>query len=137
MTSVNTNRGSMIALQNLNSTNRSLFTTQNNISTGLKVATAKDNGAIWAIATKMRSDVSAYDRVTESNEQASAKLDVAISAGESIMELLNEMKGKALAASQVGLSATTQSAYDADFLQLRAQITEKGVPLHFCGERGI
>ena len=123
MTSVNTNRGAMVALQNLNMTNRELFKTQNNISTGLKVATAKDNGAIWAIATKMRSDVSAYERVIESNENASAKVDVAISAGESIMELLNEMKGKALAASQVGLSATTQGAFNADFLQLRDQVT--------------
>lgn len=123
MTSVNTNRGAMVALQNLNMTNRDLFKTQNNISTGLKVANAKDNGAIWAIATKMRSDVSAYDRVVESNESASAKLDVAISAGESIMELLNEMKGKALAASQVGLSANAQSAFNADFLQLRDQVT--------------
>jgi flagellin len=123
MTSVNTNRGAMIALQNLNSTNRDLFKTQNAISTGLKVATAKDNGAIWAISNKMRSDVSAYDRVVESNEQAAAKVDVAISSGESIMELLNEMKGKALAASQVGLSASAQTAYNADFVQLRDQIT--------------
>lgn len=123
MTSVNTNRGAMVALQNLNSTNRDLFKTQNAISTGLKVATAKDNGAIWAIANKMRSDVSAYDRVVESNEQAAAKVDVAISAGESIMSLLNDMKGKALAASQVGLSASAQTAYNADFVQLRDQIT--------------
>jgi flagellin len=123
MTSVNTNRGAMVALQNLNATNRDLGRTQNAISTGLKVATAKDNGAIWAIANKMRSDISAYDRVIESNEQASAKVDVAISAGESIMELLNDMKGKALAASQVGLSASAQAALNADYLQLRDQIT--------------
>ncbi len=62
-------------------------------------------------------------RVVESNNTASAKVDVAISAGESIMELLNEMKGKALAASQVGLSASAQSAFNADFLQLRDQVT--------------
>jgi flagellin len=123
MTSVNTNRGAMVALQNLNMTNRDLFKTQNAISTGLKVANAKDNGAIWAIANKMRSDVSAYDRVVESNEQASGRLDVAISSGESIMELLNEMKGKALAASQTGLSASAQTAFNADFIQLRDQIT--------------
>ena len=123
MTSVNTNRGAMVALQTLNMTNRDLFKTQNAISTGMKVANAKDNGAIWAIANKMRSDVSAYDRVVESNNTASAKVDVAISAGESIMELLNEMKGKALAASQVGLSASAQSAFNADFLQLRDQVT--------------
>jgi flagellin len=123
MTSVNTNRGAMVALQTLNATNRDLFKTQNAISTGLKVATAKDNGAIWAIANKMRSDVSAYDRVIESNNNASAKVDVAISAGESIMELLNEMKGKALAASQTGLSASAQAAFNADFTQLRDQVT--------------
>jgi flagellin len=123
MVSVNTNKGAMVALQTLNSTNRDLFKTQNAISTGLKVATAKDNGAIWAIANKMRSDVSAYDRVAESADRASAKVDLAIASGESIMELLNEMKGKALAASQVGLSASAQSAFDADFTQLRDQIT--------------
>jgi flagellin len=123
MVSVNTNQGAMVALQTLNATNRELSVTQNRVATGLKVASAKDNGAIWAIANKMRSDVSAYDRVGESNERASALVDTAIAAGESIMELLNEMKGKALAASQAGLSASAQSALNADFTQLRDQVT--------------
>ncbi|MCU0881442.1 MAG: flagellin [Hyphomonadaceae bacterium] len=123
MVSVNTNQGAMVALQTLNATNRDLATTQNRVATGLKVASAKDNGAIWAIANKMRSDVSAYDRVGESNERASALVDTAIAAGESIMELLNEMKGKALAASQAGLSASAQSALNADFIQMRDQVT--------------
>jgi flagellin len=123
MTSVNTNRGAMVALQTLNSTNRDLVKTQNAVSTGLKVATAKDNGAIWAVANKMRSDVSAYDRVLESNSTAQSRVDVAIAAGESIMELLNEMKGKALAASQPGLSTAAQTAFNADFVQLRDQVT--------------
>jgi flagellin len=122
MVSVNTNKGAMVALQSLNMTNRQLSSTQNAISTGLKVASVKDNGAIWAIANKMRSDVGAYERVLESNQTAAAKVDVAISAGESIMELLNEMKGKALAASQAGLSASAQNALNADFIQLRDQI---------------
>jgi flagellin len=123
MTSVNTNRGAMVALQTLNNTNRDLSKTQSAISTGLKVSSVKDNGAVWAIANKLRSDVSAYDRVIESNDTASARVDVAISAGESIMELLNEMKGKALAASQTGLSASAQAAFAADFAQLRNQVT--------------
>jgi flagellin len=123
MISVNTNQGAMVALQTLNATNRDLETTQNRISTGLKVASAKDNGAIWAIANRMRSDVGAYDRVRETNERASALVDTAIAAGESIMELLNEMKGKALAATQPGLSASAQGALNADFIQLRDQVT--------------
>lgn len=123
MISVNTNQGAMVALQTLGQTNRDMGRTQNAISTGMKVASAKDNGAIWAIANKMRSDVSAYDRVTESTERASALVDTAIAAGESIMDLLNEMKGKALAGTQANLSASAQSALNADFGALRNQIT--------------
>ncbi len=123
MISVNTNNGAMVALQTLNKTDRDLATTQNRVSTGLKVSSAKDNGAIWAIANKMKSDVGAYDKVIESNDRAQALVDTAVAAGESIMELLNEMKGKALAASQAGLSASAQSALNADFTQLRDQIT--------------
>ncbi|MFN8734626.1 MAG: flagellin [Hyphomonadaceae bacterium] len=123
MISVNTNIGAMAAIQNLRSTNSDMQTTQNAISTGKKVATAKDNGAIWTIANKMRSDVKAYDRVRESNERAGAILETAISASEAIMELLNEMKGKALAATQPGLSTPSQGALNADFIQLRDQIT--------------
>ncbi|GBF57702.1 flagellin [Candidatus Phycosocius bacilliformis] len=123
MISINTNIGAMAAVQNLASTSRDLQATQNAIATGKKVATAKDNGAIWTIANKMSSDVMAYGRVRESNERAGAILDTAIAAGEGIMELLNEMKGKALAASQAGLSAASQAALAADFAQLRDQIT--------------
>ncbi|NJR20582.1 MAG: flagellin [Hyphomonadaceae bacterium] len=123
MTSINTNRGAMVALQSLSATNRDLFKTQNAVSTGLKVANVKDNAAIWAIANKMTSDVRAYDRVTESAERALAKVDVAITSGETIMELLNEMKGKALAATQPGISAATSAQLNADYVQLRDQIT--------------
>ncbi|KAF0183546.1 MAG: flagellin [Hyphomonadaceae bacterium] len=123
MISVNTNQGAMVALQTLAKTDRDLSITQNRVSTGLKVSSAKDNGAIWAIANKMKSDVMAYDRVIESNERATALVDTGLAAGESIMELLNEMKGKALAASQAGLSASAQSALNADFVQMRDQVT--------------
>ncbi|MFN9936367.1 MAG: flagellin [Hyphomonadaceae bacterium] len=137
MLSVNTNQGAMVALQTLNKTNSDLDKTQNAISTGLKVATAKDNGAIWAIANKMRSDVGAYDRVRESTDRAASILDTGIAAGESIMELLNEMKGKALAASQTGLSASAQAALAADFAELRDQITSIGANASFDGANMI
>ena len=127
----------MVALQTLNKTNSDLAKTQNAISTGLKVATAKDNGAIWAIANKMRSDVSAYDRVRESTNRAASILDTGIAAGESIMELLNEMKGKALAGSQAGNSASAQAALAADFAQLRDQITSIGANASFDGANMI
>ncbi|MBD1209851.1 MAG: flagellin [Ignavibacteria bacterium] len=137
MISVNTNQGAMVALQTLNRTNDQMDKTQNAIATGLKVASAKDNGALFAIANKMRSDVTAYDRVRESADRAASILDTGIAAGESIMELLNEMKGKALAGTQAGNSASAQAALAADFLQLRDQITSVIANASFDGANMI
>ena len=54
LNSVNTNSGALIALQNLNATNNELSSVQARINTGKKVGSAKDNGAIWAIAQGQR-----------------------------------------------------------------------------------
>jgi flagellin len=137
MISVNTNSGAMVAMQTMNRTDSEMSKSQNAISTGLKVASAKDNGALFAIANKMRSDVTAYDRVRESTDRAASILDTGIAAGESIMELLNEMKGKALAASQAGLSTGSQDALNADFVQLRDQITSIVANASFDGANMI
>ena len=60
--SVNTNVGALVALQNLNATNTELSKTQNRINTGLKIASAKENGAIWAIAQNSRATSTAAPR---------------------------------------------------------------------------
>lgn len=120
--SINTNLGAMIALQNLNATNAQLATTQTRINTGLKVSSAKDNGAIWAIAQNQRSDVGALDAVTDSLNRGKSTLEVAISAAETISDLLNQMKAKALAAADVSLDSTARGNLNADFVALRDQI---------------
>ena len=122
--SVNTNVGAMIALQNLNATNSQLQTTENRINTGLKVASAKDDGATWAIAQSQRSTVSSLDAVKDSLNRASSTVDVAMSAGESISDLLTQMKEKALAASDTSLDSTSRKALATDFNSLRDQITK-------------
>jgi flagellin len=98
LNSVNTNTGALIALQNLNVTNDALVTTQNRVNTGMKVATAKDNGAIWAIAQNQRSIISSLDAVKDSLQRGQSIVDVAVSAGETVSDLLSQMKAKALAA---------------------------------------
>ena len=55
--SVNTNTGAMTALQYLQQTQGQLNQTQSAINSGLKVATAKDDGAIYAIAQNQRGAV--------------------------------------------------------------------------------
>lgn len=123
MLSVNTNSGAMIALQYLNKTESELQATQTHINTGLKVATAKDNGATFAIAQNMRGNVSGYQAVSDSLNRGVSTVDVALSAGQSISDLLNELKSKALAASDASLDTASRSALNADFTALRDQIT--------------
>jgi len=122
--SVNTNVGAMLALQNLNATNMELSQTQNRINTGKKVASAKDNGAIWAIAQSQRADIGALGAVKSSLDRGISVVDVAMSAGESVSDLLVQMKEKALAASDTSLSATSRTALNEDFKSLRDQITK-------------
>ena len=122
--SVNTNPGALIALQNLNVTQAQLQTTQNQISTGLAVATAQDNGAIYAIAQNQRSQVSALDSVRQSLQRAQSTLDVATSAGSSISDLLNQLKATALSASDTSLDTNSRLALNASFTSLRDQISK-------------
>jgi flagellin len=123
MLSVNTNSGAMVALQSLNMTEANLQNTQNQISTGLKVASAKDNGSTFAIAQNMRGDVAGYQAVTDSLNRGISVIDVAMAAGQSISDLLIEMKQKALAASDTSLDTASRNALNNDFTALRDQIT--------------
>lgn len=92
MTSINTNQSAMVALETLRGINSQLNTLNDQISTGKKVNNARDNAAVWAIATTMSSDVSSFNKVSESLSLASATVGVARSASESIVELLTEVK---------------------------------------------
>ena len=60
-----TNTSAMTALQNLAATQKALTTTQSQISSGLRVATASDNAAYWSISTTMKSDTGALSAVTD------------------------------------------------------------------------
>ncbi len=123
MLSVNTNTSAMIALEYLNQTQGQMATVQSAISTGLKVASAKDDGATYAIAQNMRGDVAGYASVTDSLNRGMSAVDVAMSAGQSISDLLVEMKQKALTASDTSLDTASRQAMNQDFVALRDQIT--------------
>ena len=123
MLSVNTNTGAMIALQYLDQTNAQLQSTQSAINSGLKVASAKDDGATYAIAQNMRGDVAGYSAVTDSINRGISSVDVALSAGQSISDLMIEMKQKALAASDASMDTASRQALNEDFEALRDQIT--------------
>src|SRR5579859_920328 len=122
--SVNTNIGAQIALQNLTSTQSDLQTTQNRISTGLAISSAKDNAAVWAIAQNQRATSSSLNSVVYSLQRGQSTVDVALSAGSSVSDLLTQLKGLALSASDTTLDSTSRAALNNEFTSLRDQITK-------------
>jgi flagellin len=121
--SVNTNTGAAVALQYLTMTQGNLDKTQSAINSGYKVANARDDGAIYAIAQNQRGNVAGYTAVINSINNATSAVDVALSAGQSISDLLIQMKQKALAAADSSLDTASRQALNANFTALRDQIT--------------
>lgn len=120
--SVNTNSGSLLALQNLNATSASLDVTQARINTGLKVSSVKDNASIYAIAQTLRSDVAGFKAVNSSLDRARSEIDIALAGAEAISDLLIQAREKAVAAKDDGLDDDSRNSLNSDFQQLLAQV---------------
>ncbi|PHY13890.1 flagellin [Caulobacter sp. B11] len=133
LNSINTNSGAMIALQNLNTTNSELQVTQQRINTGKKIASSKDNGAIWATARNQSAAASSLNAVKDSLQRGQSTIDVALAAGDTVTDLLGKMKEKALAASDTSLNTASFNALVSDFTSLRDQITKAVTNAKFNG----
>ncbi len=115
MTSILTNNGAMTALATLRATNSSLEQTQNEISTGKKVSSAKDNAAIWAVSKTMETDVSSFKVINDSLGVAESTVSTAMAGANRVTDLLNEMKDLAAGAMTDGT----------DFGKVQDQIANK------------
>lgn len=120
--SINTNVGAMQALQALAGINADLADVQQHISTGLKVSSPKDNPSIWAIAQNQRGEVMSLDAVQDSLNRGISSVDVAMTAGETISDLLNQMRTLALSANDFAQGDPSRQALDDQYQALRKQI---------------
>jgi flagellin len=133
LNSINTNIGSQVALQTLNATNSALQQAQNEVSTGLSVAAPSDNGAIWSIAQGQRAQVTALTAVSDSLNRAASTLDVAISAGEQISDLLTQLQETALNATDQSLTSTNRQSLSSQYDSLLGQINQRVSQASFNG----
>lgn len=121
MASILTNTSAMVALQNLRSINSNLVDTQNQIATGKKIATAKDNSAIWAVSKVLESDVNAFKAITDSLNVGDATVAIARQASETISDILTELKGNIVAAQEENVDRSKiQADIDAKIAQVKS-----------------
>ena len=122
--SVHTNDAALIALQNLNATTSGLQDVQNRISTGLAINSAKDNASVWAIAQGQRADIGALSAVKMSLDRANSIAEAPATAGQTISDLLVQMKTKVVAAMDPSIDTASRTALDSDFKSILRQITQ-------------
>ncbi|MGR3269988.1 flagellar protein [Thalassococcus profundi] len=90
MSSILTNNSAMNALQTLRSVNNNLGETQNRISTGMKVNSAKDNAAYFAISETMKGDSGMTKAINESLTLTKNSLATAHVGAESFKDLARQ-----------------------------------------------
>jgi flagellin len=124
----------MVALQTLKSINGNLAKTQDEISTGKTVGSAKDNAAVWAISKVMEADVKGFKGISDSLSLGSSTVAVARQASETITDLLTDIKGKIVAAQQANVD---RAKIQTDITALRDQITSVVNAAQFNGQNLI
>lgn len=131
--SVHTNTSALLALQSLNKTNDRLTDVQSRINTGLKVQGAKDNASVWAIAQGQRADVGALGAVQMSLDRATSIADVAMAAGETISDMLNQLMEKVVAANDESLDTQARAALNSDYQAILRSIQQATDNAEFDG----
>ena len=134
MTSILTNASAITALQNLSATNKSMQTTQDRISTGMRVSSAADNAAYWSIATQMRSDNAAISTVKDALGMGAATVDVASAAMKATGDVVSEIKAKLVAAREPGID---REKVQAEITQLQDQMKSIADSAVFSGQNWL
>ncbi len=134
MSSLLTNSSAMVALQTLKGINGSMAETQNRISTGMRVSDASDNAAYWSIATTMKSDNKALSAVQDALGLGAATVDVAFTAMDKAVEVVDDIKAKLTTAKD---GTVDKDKVQADIKQLQEQLQTIASSANFSGENWL
>lgn len=130
---VNTNSSALAVLATLNATTDSLAKVTQEVSSGLAVATAKDNPSIYSIAQQQKFGIQALTAVTDGMNRAQSISDVAVSAGQTVSNLLNTLRTDALNATDSSVGTASMAALNSDFQATLKQIQQTVSAASFNG----
>lgn len=123
LNSVNTNMGAMVALQSLNRTNEEMAATQKRISTGLRVADARDDGAAFAVAERIRGDLAATTSANQQLGGVKGLLDTTRTGLENVSRALIEIKATVVKLSDSNITPAQRQQYMSALKESFSQIS--------------
>ncbi len=122
--SVNTNRQAVFALQSLNQTTSDLGTVQKRVSTGFRVADARDDGGAFAVAQAVRSDIAGVTAVNEQLGGVKGVLQTTFAALSVVSDTMKQARATLTRLADGAIDATQRSQYETQYAQLRTQISQ-------------
>jgi flagellin len=122
LNSINTNVTAQIALESLNITSSSLATAQKQISTGYRVADATDDGAAYAVAQRVRSDVGALTSANQQLGNVQGLLSTTLSALTDVSTQINSARAVLVKLADSTVTGTERTQYVQQYQSLMANV---------------
>lgn len=119
--SIVTNASAFVALRNMTNITQSLQTTQNRVSTGLRVSNAIDDSSSFAIAQGLRTELKAYSAVSQGLNNAKGIGKVALAGTTGVSNLLGDIRAKMTELANEGITAAQRTILSSDFNKLMSQ----------------
>ena len=122
--SVNTNRQAVFALQSLNLTNSEVGGVQKRVSTGFRVADAKDDGGAFAVAQAVRSDVAGVTAVGEQLGGVMGVLQTTFAALSVVSDTMKQVRTTLTRLADGTINGDQRAQYNTQYDLLRSQIAD-------------
>lgn len=133
MTAINTNHLATLASNSLTRNERSMATSMERLSTGLRINSAKDDAAGLAIASKMTSQIRGLNQAVRNANDAISMLQTVEGALVEIGNMQQRMRELAVQAASDTNVSEDRTALDAEFQELEAEITRIGTNTEWNG----
>jgi flagellin len=122
--SVNTNRQAVFALQSLNQTNSELSGVQKRVSTGYRVADARDDGGAFAVAQAVRSDVAGVTAVGEQLGGVKGVLQTTFAALSTVSDTMKQVRATLTRLADGSINGDQRAQYETQYTLLTEQISD-------------
>ena len=124
MSVINTNVKALAAQGSLSNVNKTLQTSMERLSTGLRINSAKDDAAGLAITNRMTSQIRGYAVAIRNSNDGISMLQTAEGAMGQVNNMLQRMRELSIQAANGGMSTSDRQSLQAEVTQLKSQIQD-------------
>ena len=122
MASINTNMSANIAANSMTRNERSMSSTMERLSTGIRINSAKDDAAGLAISSKMTSQINGLNQAVRNANDAISMIQVAEGAMGEVTNMFQRMRELAVQAISDSNTSADRVALDNEYKQLSAEV---------------